>query len=231
MPLLLSALLTPLLHNCTATTSTITTITVYDKPPWLGRGRPAPLLRAQTTLPSSSTLAGGHFFASNTHSTVGNGHPNGHPYGNAVVPQIWPPPGVYAQLLADVEAEVAALEARGDVDDSSSYGDSSSIAASSSASGTRGDSPQGRGRHDVRLATSLKIIETVSCLSYLRVIVCTRIHIQHQSEPQHGYTLSKQLSHSHSSIQLLLKLLQCFNEVVALWYDVQRPQLVQRNGH
>jgi hypothetical protein len=79
---------------------------------------------------------------------------------------------VYAQLLADVEAEVAALEARGDADDSSSYGDSSSTSGVSS--GTRGDSPQGRGRHDVRLATSLKIIETVSCC--LRLIVWLRTH-------------------------------------------------------
>jgi hypothetical protein len=76
---------------------------------------------------------------------------------------------MYAQLLADVETEVAALEARGDADDSGAYGDSTSTAASSGGSGTRGDSPQGRGRHDVRLATSLKIIETVS--SCLRLIL------------------------------------------------------------
>ena len=85
---------------------------------------------------------------------------------------------MYAQLLADVETEVAALEARGDTDDSSSYGDSSTsttTASNSGVSGTRGDSPQGRGTHDVRLATSLKIIETVSAL-HVVVCACTSKH-------------------------------------------------------
>jgi hypothetical protein len=100
---------------------------------------------------------------------------------------------------------VAALEARGDADDSSSYGDSSSTSGVSGGSGTRGDSPQGRGRHDVRLATSLKIIETVSCC--VRLIVCKMP--THQALVRTSawlYKVGKQYLHSQSFFKLLLKL-------------------------